>query len=200
MYIFVFYWSAAMKSAHAYSTHLEDYHEAANIPFGIIFATFMASMMLGSLVFTCVSSVSSASSRASSMREFVPLSVLVAFANAGAATSLVITVLLRSEALTFWAFCLFETCTGIYFPAIGAQRALVVNDGIRAKIYGVLRIPLNIFVVGALTTTIEGDAHRDMVFVCCAGLLLMSCLVSIYFLKEEETIDMDCEIAGERLE
>lgn len=199
MYIFVFYWSAAMKSAHAYSAHV-DHHDAADIPFGFIFATFMASMMLGSFVFTYLSSISSTSSRASSVREFFSPSMLVALANAGAAASILVTVLLRSEALTFWAFCFFETCIGIYFPAIGAQRAMVVDDGVRANIYGVLRIPLNIFVVAALTTTIEGDAHRDIVFVCCAGLLFMSCLASIYFLKEDRTIDRNCETADERLE
>jgi hypothetical protein len=87
MYIFVFFWSAAMKSAHAYSANLVDQHETANIPFGIIFATFMASMMLGSLAFTYLSSSLLASSRLASLREFVSPSTLVALANAGAAAS-----------------------------------------------------------------------------------------------------------------
>jgi hypothetical protein len=199
MYIFVFYWSAAMKSAHANSTHTADNRAAAEIPFGIIFATFMASMMLGSLGFTYISSTWSTLSRFSSIREFLSLSVLVALANAGAAVSLVVTVL-RNEALTFWAFCFFEICTGIYFPSIGAKRAMVVDDGVRAKIYGVLRIPLNIFVVVALTTTVEGDANRDFVFMCCAGLLLLSSLASIYFLKEEKTIETNSDAADDRLE
>jgi hypothetical protein len=162
MYIFVFYWSAAMKSAHANSTHTADNRAAAEIPFGIIFATFMASMMLGSLGFTYISSTWSTLSRFSSIREFLSLSVLVALANAGAAVSLVVTVL-RNEALTFWAFCFFEICT----------------------------------------TTVEGDANRDFVFMCCAGLLLLSSLASIYFLKEEKTIETDSDLsdaADDRLE
>lgn len=195
MYIFVFYWSAAMKSAHAYSANLVDQHEAANIPFGLIFAAFMASMMLGSLIFTYLSSSLSASSRLSSIREFVSPSTLVAFANAGAAASLIFAVLIRTETLTFWAFCFFEACTGIYFPAMGAQRAMIVDDGVRAKIYGILRIPLNIFVVVALTTTKEGDVHRDIVFLCCAGLLVLSSLVSVYILREGHTdsASISCE-------
>jgi hypothetical protein len=195
MYIFVFYWSAAMKSAHAFSTHAVDGHNAANIPFGVIFATFMASMMLGSLGFTYISSASTFS-RFPSIREVLSPSMLVALASAGASTSLLITVLQRNESLTFWSFCLLETCTGIYYPSIGAQRAMVVDDGVRAKIYGVLRIPLNIFVVVALTTTIEGDAHRDQVFICCSALLLLSSLTSIYSLGDEKTVDPSSEVVG----
>ena len=75
---------------------------------------------------------------------------------------------------------------------------MVVDDGVRAKIYGVLRIPLNIFVVVALTTTIEGDAHRDQVFICCSGLLLLSSLTSIYILGDEKTVDPSSEV--ERVE
>jgi FtsH-binding integral membrane protein len=72
---------------------------------------------------------------------------------------------------------------------MGARRAMIVDDGVRAKIYGILRIPLNIFVVVALTTTTEGDAHRNMVFLCCAALLVLSSMVSIYILKEEYNAD-----------
>lgn len=189
-----------MESAHAYSTHVTDRHDAVNIPFGLIFATFMAAMMLGSLVFTYISSSSTMSQPLSSPKAFFSPAVLVSLANAGAAASLVVTVLFRSEVVTFWAFCLFETCTGIYFPSMGAQRAMVVDDGVRAKVYGMLRIPLNIFVVMALTTTVEGDSHRDIVFLCCAGLLLLSCLSSLYFLREEISTDATGNHVEERLE
>lgn len=188
-----------MKSAHAFSTHPVDDHDAGNIPFGLIFATFMAAMMLGSLAFTYVTS-NSTSTRLSSMTEFLSPSMLVAFSSAGASVSLLTTVLVRNEIITFWAFCFFEACIGIYFPSIGALRAIVVDDGVRAKIYGILRIPLNIFVVLALTTTIEGDAHRDRVFMCCAGLLLLSSLASSYFLKEEKMASQSHGIDTNRVE
>ena len=183
MYIFVFYWSAAMKSTHALSMHVNDKSGTANIPFGVIFATFMAAMMLGSLAFTHVSSTSSPSRFALIIGVLTPSTILT-LAIAGASISLLLTVLLKDEAITFWAFCLFEACIGIYFPSMGAQRAAIVDDGVRAKIYGILRIPLNIFVVVALTTTVEGDTHRDRVFVLCGGLLLLASLAAGYFLVD----------------
>lgn len=197
MYIFVFYWSAALKSAHAHSANLVDAHVSANIPFGVIFATFMASMMLGSLGFTYILSVST-SPQLSSIREHLSPSMLVTVAIGGGSISLLVTVLQRNESLTFWAFCIFEACIGIYIPSMSARRAAVVDDGDRAKIYGILRIPLNIFVVVALTTTTEGDAHRDQVFVCCAGLLLLSSLASAYWLKEDQ-IDLTSAVSSDRV-
>lgn len=199
MYIFVFYWSAAMKSAHALSLHVTDDHDAANIPFGVIFATFMAAMMLGSLGFTYASSASS-SSRFSSIAKFLAPSMLLTLSISGASISLLLTVLLKNESITFWAFCLFEACIGIYYPSMGAQRAVIVDDGVRAKIYGILRIPLNIFVVVALTTTVEGDAHRDRVFVFCGGLLLLASLAAGYFLEDDKPVDVNHEDTDERLE
>jgi hypothetical protein len=199
MYIFIYYWSAAMKSAHALSMHATDDNNLADIPFGIIFSTFMAAMMLGSLGFTYALS-SSASSRFPSITKFLTPHMLLTLASAGASISLLLTVLLKNEFLVFWAFCLFEACIGIYFPTIGAQRAMVVEDGVRAKIYGILRIPHNIFVVVALTTTAEGDVHRDRVFVCCGGLLLLSSLVSGHLLKEKKPVDLRYEDADEMLE
>jgi hypothetical protein len=74
--------------------------------------------------------------------------------------------------MTFWSYCVFEACIGVYFPSMGAQKGRIVDDGVRADIYGVLRIPLNVFVVVALTTTVEGSEHRDKVFLICGGLLL----------------------------
>src|ERR1700722_1627473 len=149
MYIFVFYWSAAMESAHSLSMHSTDDEDPTHIPFGVIFATFMASMMLGSLAF------SHASSKAlSSISKSLTPSLLLTIAIAGASSSLLLAVLIKNESVNFWCFCFFEACIGIYFPSMGAQKGRIVDDGVRAKIYGIMRIPLNIFVVVALTTTV----------------------------------------------
>jgi hypothetical protein len=42
------------------------------------------------------------------------------------------------------------------YPAMGSLKSKLVEDGSRASIYGILRIPLNVFVVLALSTTKEG--------------------------------------------
>ena len=184
MYIFVFFWSAAMKSAHVLSMYNTDNSDESHIPFGIIFATFMAAMMLGSLAFSFNSNPSTIFS---SKSYFLTSSSLLTIAIAGASSSLLLTVLFKKEAITFWCFCIFEACIGIYYPSIGAQKACIVDDGVRAKIYGILRIPLNIFVVIALTTTVEGDEHRDHIFLFCGGLLLLASVAAGYCLKGEPT-------------
>ncbi len=67
---------------------------------------------------------------------------------------------------------------------MGAQKGRIVADGARADIYGVLRIPLNVFVALALTAAGEGDAHRDRVFVFCGGLLLAASVGAGRLLKD----------------
>ena len=175
-----------MKSAHALSTNIVDNNDASNIPFGVIFATFMAAMMLGSLAFSYTAS-SNPSSIFSSKSNFLTPSTLLTISMAVASSSLLLSVLFKNEAISFWCFCIFEACIGIYFPSIGAQKGCIVDDGVRAKIYGILRIPLNIFVVVSLTTTVEGDEHRDHVFLFCGGLLLLASVASGYFLQDEPT-------------
>jgi MFS transporter, MFS domain-containing protein family, molybdate-anion transporter len=67
-----------------------------------------------------------------------------------------IPVLIRDEKITFWSFCVFEVCCGLYFPLMAYQRGKIVEDGVRARMYGMMRIPLNVFVVLVLATTKEG--------------------------------------------
>jgi MFS transporter, MFS domain-containing protein family, molybdate-anion transporter len=221
MYIFVFYWSAAMESAHELSAPIEPSPSSAtaraatdsigtetHIPFGVIFATFMAAMMLGSLLFSHLSSPLSSSlsnTKTNAFSRYIKTlytspSTLLTLAILLSSTSLLLPVLLKSESLTFWAFCIFEACIGVYYPSMGAQKGRIVDDGVRANIYGLLRIPLNVFVVVALTTTVEGDAHRDRVFVFCGGLLLAASVGAWWWLEDEDAEGSDVSEAEERVE
>jgi len=83
---------------------------------------------------------------------------------------------------------------------MGAQKGRIVDDGVRANIYGVLRIPLNVFVVVALTTTVEGDEHRDKVFIFCGGLLLGASLCAGWWLEDGEEERSELKDAEERVE
>lgn len=49
-----------------------------------------------------------------------------------------------------------------------------MEDGVRARVYGMLRIPLNVFVVLALSLIKEGEGYRNMVFMTCSGLLVVT--------------------------
>lgn len=66
----------------------------------------------------------------------------------------------RDEAITLWCFCVFEVCCGLYYPAMASLKGKLVEDGARASVYGILRVPLNAFVVLALSTTKEGTRAK----------------------------------------
>jgi hypothetical protein len=108
---------------------------------------------------------------------------------------------IREENVVLWCFCVFEVCCGIYYPAMGSLKSKLIEDGMRASVYTILRVPLNAFVVLALSMTQEGKSphpsalcnsrgtyvprpltialgehHRNMVFTLCSGLLLAAAL------------------------
>lgn len=63
---------------------------------------------------------------------------------------------------------------GMYWPSIGSLKGRVVEDGVRARVYGMLRVPLNVFVVVALSLIEEGEEYRNGVFLVCGGLLVVT--------------------------
>ncbi|KAL8949360.1 MAG: hypothetical protein Q9222_004525 [Ikaeria aurantiellina] len=144
MYLFIFFWSPALKSSHKLAG------QSGALPFGIIFASFMGAMMLGSMLFTIVMT----SRKWMSCRELLQTVVTLA------SVSLLSTIFFHHEFITFWCFCVFELCVGLYFPCMAYQKGKIIDDGNRAHIYGLLRIPFNIFVVVALSLTREGMFHE----------------------------------------
>ena len=155
MYLFVFFWSPALISSRSLANN------DSSPPFGIIFSCFMCAMMLGSLVFS--------TAKPGTAREAARLMLSIL---ALASYALLIPVLQRSEIVTFWSFALFEVCVGMYFPTMSRLKSEIVEDAVRAKVYGLMRLPLNIFVVIALGVTKDGDAHRGKIFTAVGALLL----------------------------
>jgi hypothetical protein len=66
----------------------------------------------------------------------------------------------RDERVALGCFCVFELCCGVYYPVMASLKGKLVDDGLRASVYGMLRIPLNVFVVLALSITKEGKSTR----------------------------------------
>jgi len=143
MYLWIFFKFPSLKLSH------EENGLGSNLPFGMIFAALMCSMMLGSMFFTYYSSLS-LTNRIVSPCTLLGLTLLVASA------CFVLPVLTHWEPVTFWCFCIFEICCGIYFPSIAHLKEKNIDDGVRAKIYGIMRVPLNAFVVIGLMLTKEG--------------------------------------------
>ncbi|GAB7365734.1 hypothetical protein MBLNU230_g7071t1 [Neophaeotheca triangularis] len=134
-------------------------------PYGIIFANFMSAMMLGSHLFWSLTKSSNSVTWVAMLIQLcLPISALC----------LLTTVLNSHEYIRFLAFCIFEASVGLYFPCIGLLKSKVVADANRSWTYGLMRVPLNAFVVGILSSTGEGDVYRQHRFIACSGLLLCS--------------------------
>ncbi|KAK0672088.1 putative major facilitator superfamily transporter [Cercophora samala] len=155
MYLFVFFWAPALQSSSAAGTSL---------PYGVIFAAFMASTLASSLIFGKITERLPFSSLLLSLLGVSSLCFFLAASNTS------------SSQFTFWVFCLFEACVGMYFPTMGYLKGKLIEDGVRSQVYGFLRIPLNVFVVVALLITgrMEGDKAFVGVFRVCSGLLLLA--------------------------
>ncbi|KAJ6780626.1 hypothetical protein PWT90_01722 [Aphanocladium album] len=169
MYLFIFFWSAALKNARD-----DSFGDAATgeLPFGLIFSSFMCTMLAGSAIFGRLRSASTSNAE-------ILLSVLVIVSGC-----LGIIVNVRDEKILFVAFCIIECCIGVYFPAMASLKSQLVDDDIRGRVYSVLRAPLNVFVVVAHCLDEEGSRHRNNVFLACAGLLLAAyCVAQRHFPK-----------------
>jgi MFS family permease len=146
MYIFVFMWTPALTAG----------LEHTRLPFGLMFATFMTACMLGTQIFG---------------RGWVGLKGCLALA---CAAHLVVLYGGDQPKAKLLAFLLFETAVGIYFPAAGTKKAQVVPDSLRASIYSLFRVPLNVIVVG----TLIGGLGVDGAFTLTSGLLAVASVVA----------------------
>lgn len=153
MYLFVFFWTPTIKAVQK---------TAGELPYGYIFSSFMASSMAAALIFNIVMQ----------KRPFKYSRLLIGILLA-ANFCFVKLAGPKTEDATFWLFCLFEACVGMYWPCTGYLKGRLVGDNDRAKVYGILRIPLNIFVVVSLF--IAGDSRSfSKVFGACSMLLTAS--------------------------
>ncbi|XDG05636.1 hypothetical protein ABKA04_005251 [Annulohypoxylon sp. FPYF3050] len=153
MYLFVVFWAPTIKSVQK---------SAGELPYGYIFSSFMASSMAAALVFNIVMQ----------KRPFKYSRLLIGILLA-ANFCFVKLAGPKTEDAAFWLFCLFEACVGMYWPCTGYLKGRLVEDDVRAKVYSILRIPLNIFVV--ISLAIAGDSKSYIkVFSACSMLLTAS--------------------------
>lgn len=123
MFIFVFNWTPCL---------MEEGQPVP--PFGHIFSCFMIMCMLGSRVFSYLST-------------FLPIEQIAVGAMCAAAASHFMIVLTSDVTVRFLAFLLFEACVGVYFPVIGTLKGDIVPEDMRSTIYNIYRLPLNVAVL-----------------------------------------------------
>ncbi|KAG7365870.1 sugar transporter [Nitzschia inconspicua] len=131
MYIFVFMWTPLLKS---FLKAGDD-----DLPFGLIFATFMVCCMTGSSLFSI-------------LVEKFPVEKLAVVIFAVGAVAMAIVAMEINETMSFLGMNLFEITVGMYFPIMGTMKGGIVPEDKRAAIYNLYRIPLNFIVLFSLLT------------------------------------------------
>ena len=158
MYIFVFIWTPILNPA--------------GPPLGIVFACFMICIMIGSALYTILS------------ERHVPVSNLLGYAIAFAFLANCLCILATHPdhteyVLAFFAFLLFETAAGVYFPAMSYLRSKLIPDAYRRSISNCFRIPLNLIACVVLMM-LHNDTFRHgnrLIFVTCTALLGLAALL-----------------------
>ncbi|KUI63813.1 Molybdate-anion transporter [Cytospora mali] len=161
-FLIIFLWPSILQKAHIAALEKRNPGSPNEIPYGVIFAALMAAMILGALLFN-----------ASSRRGVPPVWLLMTGVLI-AICSLFLLAILGGEVALFCAFLLFEVANGLYVPSIAYLRGLVVDEKSRTGMYGLMKIPLFIFVILALGITAEGSRFKRLVFASASGCLLVA--------------------------
>ncbi|CAL1698995.1 unnamed protein product [Somion occarium] len=165
MYLFVFLWVPSLQESAGPSS--------TSLPLGYIFSCFMIAMMLGSLLYTTITSYNASRGGDNALLLHAKLSSLVC---AVSAFTFAVTVSSQDEHVRFWAFCAFEACVGMYYPVQGMLRGSLISNEHRATLSSLFRVPLNIFVVVSLLTGVS--SARYTVLTACACMLGFSSLMT----------------------
>lgn len=174
MYIFVFMWTPALTSK----------ADKTELPFGLIFSTFMVSCMAGSSMFSI------------QIDKFKGEQLAVVVFGV-AATAMALVAFSSSVTLKFVAMNLFEMTVGMYFPIMGTLKGHIVPENKRAAIYNLFRIPLNFIVLFSLLT----DLTPTQSFTLNAFMLSTATVLMYILMKRREKVglakDTDTDTAGD---
>jgi len=154
MYIFVFNWTPSLSSGFK------------SPPFGFIFATFMVACMGGSSLFSILSN-------------HLPVEQFLVGVFLCGSCALAVPIFTSDTLSVLVAFLVFEACVGVYWPAMGTVKSKVVPEEMRATIYNIYRVPLNMVVLGILLN----DMKVATAFSCCAAMLVVAALTQMQLAK-----------------
>lgn len=158
MYIFVFLWTPVLMPA--------------DPPFGIVFASFMCCIWIGSCAFEYLLKQQI---RTANIISGVIYGVM--FLNAGAAFASA-----NHPRTSYLIFLLIELLCGIYFPAMGRLRSRILPAAQHSAIMNWFRVPMN--TIASIVLLALHDSHSSHgithMFMLCACLLLCGGLFSIF--------------------
>lgn len=147
MYAFVFLWTPALDMAQT------------DIPYGLVFSTFMVMISIGSSIFKYLS-------HRIDQLPFVIFGIAI--------VSTLMTILtLGNEHTVFVSFLMFELSCGLMFPTYGSLRSMYIPDEHRTTIMNIYRIPLNVFVVILLLNKKYMSLEVAFGFCCVAHIVCL---------------------------
>jgi len=159
MYTFVFMWTPALQD-----------DSSDPLPFGLIFASYMVSIMIGSTLFAIF---------VSNWR--VEPEVLGKYIFLVAGISLFVPCLFTNKAVITVAFLMFELSCGLYFPCFGTLRSKYIPETTRSAIMNFFRLPLNGLVVLVLTKV--ALLSNSTVFMICTGWLFVALILHVQLMR-----------------
>lgn len=162
LYMFIFVWTPALQP-------MSD--KAAEIPHGIIFATFMAATMMGSSLFAILSHYARVEII---MRNMFVLGI----------AAFTIPLVARSKPVMYLAFVMFEVLCGIYFPAMATMRSPYIPEESRSALLNFFRVPLNVIVVLALYE----DLPNTTILALCGCLMVCASVSQIRLIRIARTV------------
>ncbi|XP_015524211.1 molybdate-anion transporter-like [Neodiprion pinetum] len=169
MYVFVFLWTPVLEPIHPSQ--------------GVIFSFFMMCIMLGSYFYTVLHSRFRLS-----CERLLNISILVSFFSISMCTyGSYIQTDKSSEVLgtylCLFSFLCYEVAIGIYYPAIGYLRGIVIPETHRASIINWFRVPMNLMTCAILLYVRFKLPYNYQVFLFSAASLSVACYSSSRFVN-----------------
>ncbi|EFA75523.1 hypothetical protein PPL_11027 [Heterostelium album PN500] len=168
MYTFVFMWTPTLQ---------ESGSQVGELPFGLIFATFMVCIMIGSSIFNMISKQASMTTER-----------LACWIFGCAIGCMSIPYLFPTQSLLIYiSFLVFEICCGLYFPTIGTLRSKYIPESARTSIMNYFRVPLNFMVVVVLSN-ISSISTTNIFLVCTLWLSIALVLQNSFVPRSSSNI------------
>jgi len=190
MYTFVFMWTPALKTPFELASEASG--EATGMEstadyLGLIFATYMVCVMIGSTLFQLFSF---------SKQNLYKIPLVM---HAVACGAMFITSISVGSAPTtvFVMFLLFETCVGVFYPAYGCIKSEKIPEDIRSAVMNIFRIPLNLFVL-ILLMKIKYFSSESVFMICAVAHGISFLCYGYFYSASKEGATTAYEMVGSR--
>ncbi|KRY82224.1 Major facilitator superfamily domain-containing protein 5 [Trichinella pseudospiralis] len=168
-YLFIFMWTPVFIQLNPDPNYSPS--------FGNIYACFMASTLLGTILYRRLSIHLSISNL---------LSIATACSLAGMGFSVLVGYPGETSGFKYkillLTLCLYQTGVGLYFPVMQRQQKDVLPAEARPVLLALFRVPLNIIAIGALLFLHSHDYYGNWLLLVLCTVLLAICLLTTFLL------------------